>query len=77
MIKDSNLDFDRHLGEFRSIVDCYALNRRTLAVGSICIKIYDNMIAQAQKDRRLPFQAQAVYDDTLAKMKSVPRERAS
>ncbi len=28
VIKDSDLDFDRHLREFRSIVDCYALNRR-------------------------------------------------
>ena len=74
VIKDSDLDFDRHLREFRSIVDCYALSRkegirpydllvvfrRTLAVGSTRIKIYDNMIAQAQKDNRLPFQAQAI-----------------
>ena len=82
VIKDSDLDFDRHLREFRSIVDCYALSRnegirpydllvvfrRTLAVGSTRIKIYDNMIAQAQKDSRLPFQVQAVYDEILAKM---------
>ena len=54
MIKDSELDFDRHLREFRSIVDCYALSRkegirpydllvvfrRTIAVGSTRIKIY-------------------------------------
>ena len=43
-------------------------------MGSTHIKIYDNMIAQAQKDSRLPFQAQAVYDEILAKMKSVLRE---
>ncbi len=63
VIKDSDLDFDRRLREFRSIVDCYALNRkegirpydllvvfrRMLAVASTRIKIYDNAIAQAQK----------------------------
>ena len=90
VIKDSDLDFDRHLREFRSIVDCYALNRRegvrpydllvvfrrTLAQGRRRMKIYDNVIAQAQKDNRLPFQAQAVYDEILAKMKSVIRESA-
>ena len=84
VIKDSDLDFDRHLREFRSIVDCYALSRkegirqydlsvvfrRTLAVASTRIKIDDNMTAQAQKDNRLPF-----YDEILAKMKSVLRER--
>ena len=43
-------------------------------MGSTRIKIYDNMIAHAQKDSRLPFQAQAVYDEILAKMKSVLRE---
>ena len=32
------------------------------------------MIVQVQKDNRLPFHAQAVYDDILAKMKSVLRE---
>ena len=88
MIKDSDLDFDRHLREFRSIVDCYALNRkegirpydllvvfrRTLAAASTRIKIYDNAIAQAQKDNRLPHQAQAIYDEILVKMKSVLRE---
>ena len=69
-------------------MDCYALPRkegfrpydllvvfrRTLAVGSTRIKIYDNMIAQAQRDSRLKFQAQAAYDEILAKMKSVLRE---
>ena len=66
VIKDSDLDFDRHLREFRSIVDCYALNRkegirpydllvvfrRTLAAASTRIKIYDSAIAQAQNDRQ-------------------------
>ena len=69
-------------------MDCYALNRkegirpydllvvfrRTLAAASTRIKIYDNAIAQAQKDNRLPHQAQAIYDEILAKMKSVLRE---
>ena len=82
------MDFDRHLREFRSVVDCYTLNRkerirpydllvvfrRTLAAASTRIKIYDNAIAQAQKDNRLPHQAQAIYDEILVKMKSVLRE---
>ena len=69
-------------------MDCYALNksqgakpydllvifRRTLAPGSTRLKIYDNVVAQAQKDNRLPMQAQAVYDEVLAKMRSVLRE---
>ena len=88
VIKDSDLDFDKHMREFRSIVDCYAVNksqgvkpydllvifRRTLAPGSTRLKIYDNVVAQAQKDNRLPMQAQAVYDEVLAKMRSVLRE---
>ena len=28
VIKDSDLDFERHLREFRGIVDCYAMNRK-------------------------------------------------
>jgi hypothetical protein len=88
VIKDSDLDFDRPMREFRSIVDCYAMNksqgvrpydllvifRRTLAPGSTRLKIYDNSIAQAQKDNRLPMQAQQIYDDILAKIRSVLRE---
>ena len=48
--------------------------RRTLAAASAHINIYDNTIAQAQKDNRLPHQAQAIYDEILVKMKSVLRE---
>ena len=57
-----------------ALPDAHTLFRRTLAVGSTRVKIYDSMVAQAQKDSRLPFQAQAVYDEILAKMKSVLRE---
>ncbi len=87
VVKDSDLDFDRHTHEFRSIVDCYALNkkegvrpydllvifRKTLFPKGMRVKIYDTAIAQAQNSR-LPMQAQAVYDEILVKMKSVLRE---
>ncbi len=88
MIKDSDLDVDRHLQEFRGIVDCYAMNRKegirpydllvvlrkTLAAGSTRLKIYGNVVAQAQKDNRLPLQVQAVYDAILKKMRETLRE---
>jgi hypothetical protein len=88
VINDSDLDFDRHMRELRSIVDCYAMKksqgvrpydllvifRRTLAPGGTRLKIYDNSIAQAQKDNRLPHQAQQIYDDILKKIRSVLRE---
>lgn len=88
MVKDSDLDFDKHMREFRSIVDCYALNknqgvrpydllvifRRTLAPGSMRLKIYDNAIAQAQKDNHLPVQAQQIYDKIPVQIRSVLRE---
>ena len=38
------------------------------------MKSYDNVVAQAQKDHRLPLQAQAVYDEFLKKMEAVIRE---
>ena len=88
VIKDSDLDFDRHMREFRGIVDCYAMNRkegirpydllvvfrRTLPANSTRLKIYDNVLSQAQKDKRLPHQAQAVYDAILHKMRDTLRE---
>ena len=88
VIKDSDLDFDKHLRDFKGIIDCYALTRKdsvrpydllvvfkkTLAVGSTRMKIYENEIALAVRANRLPLQAQAVYDEILAKMKSVLRE---
>ncbi len=54
VIKDSDFEFDKHLRQFRAIVDCYALTRqegvrfydllvvfkRTLAPGSTRLKIY-------------------------------------
>ena len=44
-------------------------------MASTRIKIYDNAIAQAQKDNRLPQQAQAaINDEILVKMKSMLRE---
>ena len=87
VIKDSDLDFEKHLREFRAIVDCYALTRqqgvrpydllvvfkRTLAPGSTRLKL-ENEIARAVKAGRLPFQAQAVYDEIIAKSRSTIRE---
>ena len=54
--------------------DLLTIFRKTLFQNSTRMKIYDNAILQAQKDSRLPMQAQAVYDEILAKMKSVLRE---
>ena len=88
VIQDSDLDFDRHLREFRSIVDCYSLTRqsgvrpydllivfkRTLAPGSTRLKIYDTAMAVASRAQRLPFQAEAVYNEIIAKLKKTLRE---
>ena len=38
------------------------------------MKIYDNEVAKAIKANRLPFQAEAVYNEILDKMRSVLRE---
>jgi hypothetical protein len=54
--------------------DLLVIFRRTLAPGSTRLKIYDNSIAQAQKDNRLPMQAQQIYDDILNNIRSVLRE---
>ena len=48
--------------------------RRTLPANSTRLKIYDNVMCQAQKDKRLPHQAQAVYDAILHKMRDTLRE---
>ena len=53
--------------------DLLVVFRRTPAAGSTRMKIYDNAVAQAQKDNRLPLQAQAVYDEILKKMRDVLR----
>ena len=88
VIKDTDLDLDKHLREFRAIVDCYALTRqqgvkpydllvvfkRTLASGSTRLKLYENEVLKAVKAGRLPFQAQAVYDEIIAKLRSTIRE---
>ena len=88
VITDSDFDFERRLREFRAIADCYALIRRegirpydqlvackeTLAPGSKRLNIYDNEVAKAVKANRLPFQAQAVYDEIWEKMRNTVRE---
>lgn len=88
VIKDSDLGLERHLLDFRAIVDCYALTRRegvrpydllvvfrrTLAAGSTRRKIYEKVVAKAIKDNRLPFQEQAVYDEVISKLRYTIRE---
>ena len=54
--------------------DLLVVFRKTLAAGSTRLKIYDNVVCQAQKDKRLPLQAQAVYDAILKKMRDTLRE---
>ena len=88
VISDSDLDFERHLRDFRSIVDCYALTKRagvrpydllvvfkrTLAAGSTRLKVYETAMAIATRANRLPFQAQAVYDEIIDKLRKSLRE---
>ena len=63
VIRDSDLDLEKHLREFRGIVDCYALTgnqgiraydllvvfKKTLVAGSTRLKIYDSEVNKAVK----------------------------
>ena len=88
VIQDSDLDFDRHLQEFRGIVDCYSLTKqqgvkpydllivfkKTLAIGSTRLKVYETAMAVARKANRLPFQADVVYQEIIDKLRRTLRE---
>ena len=87
VIKDNDLDLDRHLREFESLIDCHSFGkrgvrpydlltvfRRTLATGSTRLKIYDTELARARKRHRLPGEAKQVFDEIIAKLKRILRE---
>ena len=48
--------------------------KKTLAPGSTRLMIYETEITKAVKAGRLPFQAQAVFDEIVAKLKGAIRE---
>ena len=88
VIEDSDLDLEKHLRDFRGIVDCYQLMRNegirpydllvvfktTLAAGSTRLKIYDNEVNKASKAGRLPEQALEFYKEIVAKLRNTIRE---
>ena len=88
VIKDGDLDWDKHVREFHSIMDCYAVQRkngvnpfdmltifqRTLPVGSTRRLIYETAIEKARNAHRLPHDARAVYDEILRKIGGSFRE---
>ena len=62
VIKDTDLDLDRHLSEFHSLIDCHSFGkrgvrpydvlqvfRRTLAPGSTRLKVYETTVGKARK----------------------------
>ena len=87
VIKDADPDIDKHVKEFQSVLDCQAVGRRkvrpydklslfrrTLAPGSVRLKIYDTLVSVARDEERLPEDAEAVYGEVLAKLRASIRE---
>ena len=73
VIKDTDMDLERHIREYQSVLDCHATNkkgvraydrltvfRKTLAPGSVRLKVYDTAISRARKMGRLPAAAETV-----------------
>ena len=67
VIEDSDYDFERHVREFQSVLDCYSFGRRgvrpydqltifrkTRPDGSVRLKVYDTAIKRARKADKLP-----------------------
>ena len=84
VIKDSDFDFERHVREFQSILDCHTFGRRgirpydqltvfrkTLPAGSVRLKVYDTAVKRARKAGKLPHDAKDVYDDIIVKLRTV------
>ena len=82
VIRDSDYDFERHVREFQSILDCHSFGRRgirpydqltvfrkTLPSGSVRLKVYDTAIKRARKAGKLPHEAKEVYDGIIAKLR--------
>ena len=76
LIKDTDPDLDRHLGEYQSTIDCHIFGRRdvrhydvltvfrkALAPGSVRLRVYGTAITRARKHGRLPHKAKGVFDD--------------
>ncbi len=82
------MDLERHVREFRSIIDCYALMQQagakpydilvafknTLAPGSTRLKVYETEITKAVQAARRPFQAKEVFAESVDKLKGTIRE---
>ena len=86
VIKDTDYDFDRHVREFQSILDCHTFGRRgirpydqltvfrkTLPSGSVRLKVYDTAVKRARNAGKLPHDAKEVYDGIITKLRSVIR----
>ena len=87
VIKDSDFDFERHVREFQSILDCHTFGRRgirpydqltvfrkTLPAGSVRLKVYDTAVKRARKAGKLPHDAKDVYEDIITKLRTVIKE---
>ena len=87
ILKDSDLDLEKHLTELHSLLDCHSygnqvirpidvLNifRRSLAPGSIRLTLVDTEMSRVRKARRLPGEAKKIYDEIIAKLGKVMRE---
>ena len=87
ILKDKDLDLDRHLMEVNSLLDCHCygnqtirpidqLNifRRSLEQGGTRQQMTDIIINRATKAKRLPHDAKDVYEEVLAKLRKIMRE---
>ena len=87
VLKDTDMDLDKHLLELNSLLDCHSyrnqiirpidrLNifRKSLAQGGMRQAMADIVVKRAQKQKRLPHEAKEVYDEVLAKLRKIMRE---
>ena len=87
VIKDNDLDLDRHIREFEAVLAMHSFGRRgirpvdrwtmyktSLQEGGIRFKIYMQEERVAMRTGRLPAEAQAVYEETIKKQKDRLRE---
>ena len=78
VIKDADLDLDRHLREFEGVLAMHSFGRRSvraidrwvtyktsLQEGGIRWKIYMQQERVAMREGRLPGEAQAVFEETV------------
>ena len=88
IIKDNDFDFEGHLREVQTVLDCHAYGRRggvrpidqltvfrkTLADGSTRRQVFDTMKKIAQDQGRLPYEAKEVYDEIIERLRGTIRE---